>query len=425
MFYVIRYDLKRIWFVGFEPRTNSSYKRKRYGRLVQWVRIWEAGNMFVFITTLNKWVSSKVPRDYCLFKYKELSNIGKYGDYVSYVLAKINDKADKVLLGKFMKCRKKDKIRKKYGKNVCRIKGYILPNTLEVFSSEGIRIPLRIASNPAITIKEDRVLLYIRVASIGGDFNVTSIVHAEARINEMSGEIRLTARELLYPIMPYENVEDPRVDPLNDKELFHVRGFDVGNGAVITFRALLNEDHNEVLLMEPIRFREEDGEEFVLRDYRDTFSLNDKYMIVRPFFRSIGTGGIFIGPRDEAVVSFRELNPISELLPQEDEIKTGGNAVAKISSNEYLLIYHCVDRHRVYYTYAAILSDDGELLSMTKEPIIVPSSGDYVGRRPGTVFVCGVAKYKDEIIITAGKDDEIVLIYSIHEDDLFEKLENL
>ena len=31
MFYVIRYDLKRIWFVGFEPRTNSSYKRKRYG----------------------------------------------------------------------------------------------------------------------------------------------------------------------------------------------------------------------------------------------------------------------------------------------------------------------------------------------------------------------------------------------------------
>ncbi len=28
MYYVIYEDIERIWFVGFEPRTNSTYKKK-------------------------------------------------------------------------------------------------------------------------------------------------------------------------------------------------------------------------------------------------------------------------------------------------------------------------------------------------------------------------------------------------------------
>ncbi len=320
-----------------------------------------------------------------------------------------------------MKYRGKVRIRKRRGEGACRIRGYILPDTLEVHSKEGIRTPLRIASNPAISLRGKEARLYIRVASIGGNFDNTSIVHATMPIDGMRGEIRLKARYILYPMIPHESVEDPRVNPLDDKELFHVRVIKIARTPVITFRTALNNSGDEVLLMEPVRFESREGE-FVLRDYRDTFPLNDRYMIVRPFFKSIGVGGIFIGSRDGSVVSFDELKPIPELLPQEDEYKTGGNAVAKIASNEYLLIYHCVDKYGAYYTYAAILSDEGELLLMTEEPIIVPSPRHFVGRRPITVFVCGVVKYGDEIILTAGRDDEIVVVYSISEDKLFERM---
>ncbi len=104
---------------------------------------------------------------------------------------------------------------------------------------------------------------------------------------------------------------------------------------------------------------------FLIRDYRDTFPLNKEYMVVRSFFRTIDAGGVFIGPRDRESVYSKELDPVPELLPQANELKTGSNVVARIGSNEYLLIYHCVDRYGVYYTYAAVFSRDGELLSAT------------------------------------------------------------
>ncbi|OYT46487.1 MAG: hypothetical protein B6U85_07465 [Desulfurococcales archaeon ex4484_42] len=88
-----------------------------------------------------------------------------------------------------------------------------------------------------------------------------------------------------------------------------------------------------------------------------------------------------------AEVMFNELRPIPELLPQGDEVKTGGNAVTKLSNNEYLLICHVVDKYGIYYTYAAILSDQGEPLMMSEEPIIILNPYLYVGRRPGIVFV--------------------------------------
>jgi len=87
--------------------------------------------------------------------------------------------------------------------------------------------------------------------------------------------MRLKAKELLYPLLPCENVEDPRINPIDYQELYHVRGFDLSKGAVITFKANLSEDNDKVLSIEPVRFKARNGEEFILRDYRDTFPLND------------------------------------------------------------------------------------------------------------------------------------------------------
>ena len=93
-----------------------------------------------------------------------------------------------------------------------------------------------------------------------------------------------------------------------------MRAFNSGRGAVLTFKALLSNDLSKVLYMEPICFNN-GHKSFLLRDFRDAFPLNSKYMIVRPYFRSIGGGGIFIAPYEGAEVMFNELKPIPELLP--------------------------------------------------------------------------------------------------------------
>ena len=104
-------------------------------------------------------------------------------------LSKINDKADETLLDMLIRYKGSTKIvrTKRYNKPP-RMRGYILPDKLEVYSDEGVRMPLRIASNLAIAIRGNKVTFYIRVASIGGDFNVTSIVHTTIPIEELRGK---------------------------------------------------------------------------------------------------------------------------------------------------------------------------------------------------------------------------------------------
>lgn len=162
------------------------------------------------------------------------------------------------------------------------------------------------------------------------------------------------------------------------------------------------------------------GKEVLIRDYRDTFPLNKDFMIVRPYFRSLNSGGIFVDPRYGDTVDLSKLEPIPQLLPSKDlgEVKTGGSAITYLGNDEYLLLYHVVTKCGVYYTYAALLRGNRELVSLTKSPILPTNSKHYIGRRVGTLFVCGVARYGDYLIISAGKDDEVTLIFRISINDL-------
>jgi len=135
-------------------------------------------------------------------------------------------------------------------------------------------------------------------------------------------------------------------------------------------------------------------------------------MIFRPW---IGVGGVLIAPRHGALIRVREVKAYPELMPSpKTERKTGGNCVIKVSSNEHLLLFHSVEKvFGSYYTYAALLSGDGELLGVTPNPVIGPRQGDYYGARPSTVFVCGGALINNSLILSAGKDDEAVLILEV------------
>ena len=355
------------------------------------------------------------------YSFSDLHNLRAFESYVDFLLSRIRDSADIVLAERFRRARKKNTFRRRGGRGIAEIRAYILPSGVKVVSEARIPIQVSIVANPSVGLQGEYAVLYLRLASVGSEFGRTFIAAAKVPLRDLRGEVSVKAEPILYGITPYECVEDPRVDPVRSDELYHVRAMYVSpKSCVVTFKSPLRDGKPEGI--EAVHFADGRGDTFLLRDFRDTFPLNEGFMTVRPYLRDYRLGGVFIGPRDGACVSFDELEAVPELLPTEGEDKTGGNVSLKLSSNEYLLLYHVVDMHGAYYTYAALFDEDAELLALTEEPVIAPNPGVYSGRRPATVFVCGAIKHGDEILVTAGRDDEITIVYRIEEEKLHEKL---
>jgi len=322
--------------------------------------------------------------------------------------------------------------------DVFRVKAYLLGQDVRVRSPAGIQIPLRIASNPAILIEGGDAVLYVRVSTLGSHpipdpGSRTFICVGRVRLGELEGRLRLDATPALYPITYVERVEDPRVFVgARGTELYHVRAvmplkpLAGADSFVITFASTLEGEALRPNRMEPVRFRSPDGGEGVIRDYRDTFPLSESVMVVRPWFEDLGLGAPLTAPREGPVVDAAAARAYPELMPTSVERKTGSNCAVRVSSNEYLLIFHGVDSvFGTYHTYAALLSGDGELLAVTPEPILSPRPHDYFGARPSTLFPCGAALLGDELVVSAGKDDEVVLILSAPLSKVFERMEFL
>ena len=138
-------------------------------------------------------------------------------------------------------------------------------------------------------------------------------------------------------------------------------------------------------------------------------------MVVRPWIEELGVGAIGVAPRKNSIVEVNDIVFYPELAPMKGERKTGSNCIAKLSSNEYLLLFHGVDElFGYYYTYVALISNGGELLAMTPRPVITPRIHDYFGARPATLFVCGAQVVEDKLILSAGKDDEVMPVSYTH-----------
>lgn len=367
-------------------------------------------------------------------------SIEDYRNYVINILkhrSKVIEEIFAVKLTKAIKAKPRVKRKLKSSSEVFELKAYILGYDVDLKSSSGIEIPLRIASNSSITLDRDNVVTFMRLSSLGGHpipnpWSRTFIGLGKIPLNNLNGRIKLHGEPVLYPLVSVERVEDPRIyvdDVL--KELYHVRaikpyksidGYNDVNEYVITFTSKLD-DNWKPRKIEPIRFKHQ-GEEYIISDYRDTFPLNKEFMIVRPWISKFKIGGILIAERDDVVVDPASTRAYPELMPLEWERKTGGNCVAKLSRNEYLLFFHGVDDlFGTYHTYVALLSDSGELLGVSPEPVITPRPKDYIGARPSTVFVCGAQVIKDKIIVSAGKDDEITILLEAEVDKLLSRIE--
>ena len=369
-------------------------------------------------------VSFKIP-------YNISSN--EYRNFLTNILSRRSKEVELFLGHKIMELyRTKPRIIRSFGDDdIFNTMAYIIANDISIKSINEIDIPLRIVANPSIAIQDNYIHLYIRMSSLGSHpipnpWSRTFIGYTKLKINSLLGRLKPTAKTILYPYLTVERVEDPRVY-MNYYELYHVRAFELyrpisgTRGFTTTFMAKLYDPSN-VKELEIVRFKWKDNE-FIIKDYRDTFPLNNHYMIVRPRTDYVEIGTIGTAPRNGGLIEISEIIFYPELAPTINESKTGGNCVTKLSSNEYLLIFHSVDKvFGCYYTYAAILDSSGELLAVTQKPILSPRIHDYYGARPGTIFVCGSQLVGNRLIVSAGKDDEIVLILETDIEELMERM---
>ncbi len=297
---------------------------------------------------------------------------------------------------------------------------FITPKQVVVDIDNDVHVDVRIATNPSIyPINEKELALFIRCASTGSNFDHTFIAMTRVALEAVHRE-PIRVKPVIVPLLPYENIEDPRIfRRVEGYEVFHVRSFKSNHiDGVLTFLAKIADLTENIMDMHivPIIFRSKLYGDVIIRDCRDSFALNSDIMVLRPFFRYSKQGGIALAPRKDYVVFIDDIIFIPELLPQDDEIKTGGNIAIAIGSNEHLLIYHAVDTYGLYHIYAAILDSNGNLLGMTSKPILSPGilpRAFCSGRRPGTLFVCGAAKLHEEILVSLGIDDEFSMIIAI------------
>ena len=366
-------------------------------------------------------------------------SVHEYVEYLGKVISSRSVAAEDVLARRLAEVKSREpKVKRtiKARDEVFEVKAYLLGSDVSLRSPAGLQMPLRIAANPAILIDGGDAVLYVRASTLGSHpipdpRSRTFICVGRVPLGGLEGRLRLDAKPALYPLVYVERVEDPRVLVSQEgRELYHVRAvmpskpIAGASSFVLTFTSTLKEGSDVPERMEPVRFRDPiSGEEAIIRDYRDTFPLSDSLMVLRPWFEDLGLGAPLIAPREGPVVDPLDARAYPELMPMGNERKTGSNCSVRISSNEHLLIFHGVDSvYGAYHTYAALLSDDGELLAVTPEPVSSPRPNDYFGARPTTLFPCGAALVGDEVLLSAGKDDEITLILSAALDAVMERM---
>ncbi len=318
-----------------------------------------------------------------------------------------------------VKARKKKRVvvRKPYTSRtrIFKLKSLITPDRVRIRIGE-IITQASIATNPTIAGSSRKASLYIRVATLPSTISETFIARTILDVNEEFYE--LVVEPYINRVLPGESIEDPRIDPIDPSILYHVRSYHYWDKDIaLTFKAYM--DRMEGLRIEPILFMHR-GEPKAYNDLRDTFPLNNKFMILRPYIRRRNIGAIFIGPWKENFVELRDTNVIPELIPFKWEIKTGGGFVARLSRGENLLFYYSEDPYEVHRLYVAVLSDTGEFLGGSIEPILTPNMLTYSGRRASTILPCGALVDRRKIIMTVGLGGEALAFYEAYIDDLMD-----
>ena len=104
-----------------------------------------------------------------------------------------------------------------------------------------------------------------------------------------------------------------------------------------------------------------------------------------------------------------------------DDLKLGAGGPPIETEAGWLVIYHGVDRNKVYCLGVALvnLDDPSKVLNRPKEPILVPEEPwELVGDVPNVVFTCGTAELNDKYYVCYGGADNVIALATAPKDDL-------
>ena len=110
-----------------------------------------------------------------------------------------------------------------------------------------------------------------------------------------------------------------------------------------------------------------------------------------------------------------------------DALKVGAGGPPLETPDGWLVIYHGVDRNKVYCLGVALLDkeDPSKVLNRPKEPILVPEEPwEFAGDVPNVVFTCGTAELGDDYLVYYGGADRVIGLATANKRDLLDYAAN-
>lgn len=122
------------------------------------------------------------------------------------------------------------------------------------------------------------------------------------------------------------------------------------------------------------------------------------------------------------VIDASTMKPI--LVNEDWEVKVGWSTNAiRLSSNEYLVGWHCVLRENLSYLNGlAIVSDDGELLAVSDYLLYPTGLTEEYGDRPLVIFGNGLVSYKEYLIWVGGVSDYAIGFFASETSRVLDRL---
>lgn len=298
-----------------------------------------------------------------------------------------------------------------------RLKNVITPDRVRVKWGE-YSLQATVATNPSITGSYKNALLYLKTSIYPGTENETFISRATIDLGEPLYE--LSVEPYIPRIIPRETIGDPKADPVDPSIVYHSRRYCFWNKEyTIPFKAFL--DRFEGLKVAPILFSYR-GEPRLYSDVREVSPLNPKYMVFTPYMRKRKTSAVFIGPVEDGYIDLKNASVVPELIPRHWEVLTGFGSSVRIGRGENLLFYYSEDPFGIRRFYVAVLSDTGEFLGGTPDPVFTPDTYASIGSRSSLVMVSGAIVEKNRVVVTAGLGETAFAIYEADLDKILDSV---
>lgn len=160
----------------------------------------------------------------------------------------------------------------------------------------------------------------------------------------------------------------------------------------------------------------------IVQTGRDAVFINNKVLIFRPEIEGLPSYSASYEISKKHIIITGELIKILEAKKSERKRGFSTNVV-KLRKNENLIAYHAVinNKYAEYQQGFMLLNDAG--IPQAESLLILKTEGALQGgRRPYTLFGCGLVKYRERIYFIGGVGDSMVAILSADITDILSEM---